>query len=62
MAAKPQKVTVEDRACLGRGVGKEIISFNLRELFCEKGAIQADFNLSFGQYRMPMGVELLSVC
>jgi len=47
---------------LGEPFGKELTLFNLDDLFDQgNGAIQAKFVKSFGQYKMPMGVEAMSV-
>lgn len=51
----------DDIASLGDPFGKELTLFNLDTLFDEgNGAIQAKFIKSFGEYKMPMGVEAMS--
>lgn len=51
----------DDIVRLGDPFGKELTLFNLDSL-CEEGngAIQAKFIKSFGEYKMPMGVEAMS--
>jgi hypothetical protein len=46
---------------LGEPFGKELTLFDLESLYSQgKGAIQAKFTKSFGEYKMPMGVEAMS--
>jgi len=46
---------------LGAPFGKELTNFNLESLFREgDGAIQAKFGCAFGEFKMPMGVEMMA--
>merc|ERR1711990_852927 len=46
---------------LGTPFGKELTIFNFEKIFEDgDGAIQAKYNKAFGEYKMPMGVEIMS--
>ena len=46
---------------LGAPFGKELTNFNLESLFREgNGAIQAKYIKAFGEFKMPMGVEMMA--
>jgi hypothetical protein len=47
---------------LGQPVGKELAEVSFVDLFNKgNGAILAKFEKSFGEYKMPMGVECMAV-
>jgi len=47
---------------LGDPFGKELTIFNFEDIFRNgQGAIQAKYVRAFGEFKMPMGVEIMSV-
>ena len=47
---------------MGQPVGKELAEVSFVDLFNKgNGAILAKFEKSFGEYKMPMGVECMAV-
>lgn len=51
----------EDINRLGEPFGKELTIFNIQDLFKRgRNSLQAKFIKSFGQFKMPMGVEVMS--
>ncbi|CAG5108553.1 Oidioi.mRNA.OKI2018_I69.chr1.g3851.t1.cds [Oikopleura dioica] len=59
--AKPAVVKFADRNRLGQPVGKELAEVSFVDLFNKgNGAIMAKFEKSFGEYKMPMGVECMA--
>ena len=47
---------------MGDPFGKELTIFNFEDIFRNgQGAIQAKYVRAFGEFKMPMGVEIMSV-